>query len=427
LRTSALFLYRVLTLGGLTLLSSANADESLDLSAAWQFDGAAEVWAYQSMLSRVKDSLFNPANAIAHLPDGQSIVDLRGNLRASSDGTELLLQPRLLAQRSVTDDHRETDGSLYMSQAYLRIRPEERTSMTAGRIRYTWGPANFRSPSNPFYFDAGKNQPLLDVPGIDMVRADYSATNSQWTAAWISDAGHLTRRPDISNVALIKADVHQDGWRTSAILATRESGKAFFGVFGQYPIGDALIVYGEVGNGHRSTVPLSAAERSAGDRLTTARASTALFGASYTRINGQMLAAEYLFDGHGLRTDQADRYFSAAAEASLAFRSSSDAAVRAAGAASLGRMLNGMPGLLGRHYGYLLWQSNPQESGRYWRVSLASDLQDGSAQALLFSEINVSRYLSMFGSVTINHGRPETEFGSLVSRVLSVGAKLFLI
>ncbi len=414
-------------LGGLMQLSSANADEALDMSAAWQFDGAAEVWAYQSVLSRVKDSLFNPANAIAHLPDGQSIVDLRGNLRASSDSTELLLQPRLLAQHSVTDDYRETDGSLYMSQAYLRIRSEERTSMTVGRCRTTWGPANFRSPSNPFYFDAGKNQPLRDVPGIDMVRADYSATNSQWTAAWIADAGHLARRPDISDMALLKADVHQDGWMASAILATRDTGQRFFGAFGQYPIGDALIIYGEYGNGHRPAVPLSAADVPAGDRLTTVRASTALIGASYTRMNGQMLAAEYLFDGHGLRTDQADRYFSAAAEASLVFRSASDVAMRSASAAALGRMLTGMPGLLGRHYGYLLWQSNPQESARYWRVSLASNVQDRSVQALWFGEISVSRRLSVFGSATINHGRPDTEFGSLVSRVVSVGAKLFLI
>ncbi len=406
---------------------SAEVSDADDSPAEMQFSGALEIWAYHSVFSQAKDSLLNPANAIARLPDSQSIIDMRSNLRVRYDDAELLLQPRLLTEHTAGQRSGETDGSLYMSQAYLRIRPDEKVALTAGRSRLTWGPANFRSPSNPFYFDAGKNQPLRDVPGIDIVRADYSAANTQWTAAWVIDAGHLASRPDISDIALLKADIHRNGGMASAVLAARMHGEAFVGMFGQYPMSDALVMYGEYGRGSLSATSSLNLNRSAGGKTSSSSATTALLGASYTLLNGQMLAAEYLFDGHGMRSEEQTRYFASVGNAARVFRSAADVAMRAESAAELGRLLSNAPAMLGRHYAYLLWQSNPQESALYWRMALAANVQDGSTQALLFAEKNIASRISVFGSATINHGRADTEYGSLVSHVISVGAKFFLI
>lgn len=414
----------------MTLADDGCTGEACSTGDETSFDAALEVWSYQSSLSARSDSVLNPGNMIARLPSSQQLLDARSNLQWKSGFTDVLLQPRLLAVRnSSTGMTGATDDEAYLSQGFIRSRPGQTLTITAGRFRFTWGPANFRSPSNPFYFDPGKNQPLRDVPGIDMLRVDKSLSGMQLTGAWVSGAGHLPSRPDIDSIAVLKIDSGGNDGIVSAIAAARSGGKPFVGAFGQYTATDALMLYGEIGHGQRpATLRLPAATHAgiAVVETPSPSATTAMFGASYTMRSGQMLSVEYLYDGHGYDHDTAARYYALAAVRAHDVLTSAVASVRGQSAAALGQMLAGGPALLGRHYAYLLWQSNPQESELYWRSSFASNLQDRSTQALLYAEKNLSRRISVFAAAMINIGSVRTEFGSVVSHSISLGAKVFV-
>lgn len=392
-------------------------------------DAAMEVWGYMNAVSLERDSTLNPANAIARLPSSQRLIDARLNVWIRDDLTELVLQPRFLAEHRSLPAGQESDGTAYLSQGFIRVRPDQHVTLSGGRYRFTWGPANFRSPSNPFYFDPGKNQPLRDVPGIDLLRADYSSKSMQITAAYITDAGHLSARPDIDQVYLLKVDYRGKDGLASAVGSTRSGGKPFFGTFAQHPFTDAVMMYAEYGHGQRPgtlKLPVTGSGSLPLPESPSDSASSALVGSAYTLLNGQILSFEYLYDRHGFQRDGEARYFEWAQQYAAVFRSAPSGALRGQAAAGLGQLMAYAPAMMGRHYAYLLWQSNPQESSLYWRASLARNMQDGGTQALLYAEKNVSQRVSVFASAMINDGGAKSEFGANTSHAMSVGLKLFL-
>ncbi len=392
-------------------------------------EAGMQIWAYASTFALERESVLNPDNAIAHLPSSQRLLDARINMQVRDDTAELVLQPRLLAEHHTLPSGSDSEGTAYLSQGFVRVRPDQRVTLSGGRYRLTWGPANFRSPSNPFYFDSGKNQPLRDVPGVDLLRVDYTLRRAQLTAAYIADAGYLAGRPDIDDVSLLKADYHGRDWMASTVGTARSGGKPFFGAFAQYPVSDALMLYAEYGHGQRAfalTLPSAVSGTPVIPRSPSGSASSALLGGAYTLLNGQVISVEYLYDGHGYPRQQEARYFDLAEQYAGSFLGASGAADRRQAAAALGQLISHAPALMGRHYAYLLWQSNPQESSSYWRAALARNLRDGSSQALLYAEKNVSQRVTLFASAMINHGGTHSEFGAITSRAVSAGLKLFV-
>ncbi len=420
----------------LTLMASgcvfcfpACAEHEADQNAGFQTDVALETWAYMTSISLNTRSTLNPGNAIAQLPSSQRVADTRFNLKVRGDIAEMVLQPRFLAEQNRQSSETDSDEDIYLSQAFIRVRPGQRFTLTGGRYRFVWGPANFRSPGNPFYFDSGKNQPLRDVPGVDLLRVDYSLGDTQITAAYVADAARLSGRPDIEDIVLLKSDLRGRDWHFSALGNTRPDGKFFFGAFGQYAASDAVLLYAEYGRGQRPFGLKLPEFEPAAQALESPSKSAAsiLLGSSYTRMNGQVLSFEYLYDGHGYHREDEVRYFTHAENHADNFLSAQDAAVRGNEARALGLLMSQTPALLGRHYAYFLWQSSPQEASLYWRGALPRNLQDRSVQVLLYADKNVARRVTLFGSATVNHGDSNSEFGAITSRTLSAGVKLFLL
>jgi hypothetical protein len=156
----------------------------------------------------------------------------------------------------------------------------------------------------------------------------------------------------------------------------------------------------------------------------SARATTALAGASYTLESGQTINAEFLRDNHGFARDVERRDFALAAGLDAAIRT--PGATTAAAAAALGLALANAPRLLGRDYLYLLWQSNPNEGSGYWRAGWTGNLDDHSGQFTLYGELNVAERLTVFAVLTANHGTRRSDFASLSGGAATVGAKLFV-
>lgn len=415
----------------------AHADnETLDMTAA------LETWGYSSWQRRVSHSVLNPANQIANLPQQQSFVDARLNIRVKSEAGEVVLRPRVLMQRDVVGGTTEMRGDAYISQGFARIKVGHSATLTGGRQLLTWGPANFRSPSNPFYFDAGRTQPLRDLPGLDLARFDFGDGNFSAAGVYVVASDRQTPSADFSNTGLLKSDYRGDNYLVSAIAAKQKDGPSFLGSFAQLTVSDAVLLYGEFGSGRRlshATAAAAGADQSVLSGPPSTRAQTWLAGGSYTFVNGQTLSLEYLHDGHGYTSAQERRYFQIAGQAASALntlpaKSLSMTSLNTPGNGilsqplnqALGQSLHQAPALLGRDYLSAIWQGNPQDGDLYWRVMLTNNVHDKSGQSSFYIEKNMSNRISLFALTTWNFGAASTEYGSLVRSIATLGAKIFI-
>lgn len=342
------------------------------------------------------------ASAPAVLPTQRAVLDLRPRLQAEAGPWVLDLEPRLTKQalrlqgQTVEGPTRAT-----LSQGFVRWQ-QDRHTLVAGRERWTWGPANYRSPSHPFYFDAGRTDPLALTPGADLVRMTVdglAADPSLRLTTAVVSAGHSatdgSRAPAGAANRLLVAKLDQTGDQhlASLIVALPAGGNAhrgaaagspasgsagtstgngntptnqrpaFLGGFVQFTPDDAWLLYAEAGAASR---PLDAGHRRA-----------ALLGASYTREGGDSLLIEWLQrDGK-------------------------------------------------RQHLWAGWHGNPQETRLQWRAELSLNTVDGSGQALLYAERTLAPRLSAFAAASRQWGGPGREYGGPLRSQLTVGLKWF--
>ncbi len=389
-----------------------------------KLSGSGEFWTYGTVQDRAGDSPLNPGNRVANLAAKQWTGEARFNLRASGERAELVLRPRLLQQHSEGMAGSPDAGEAYLSQAFVRVRLNDILTATAGRELLTWGPANFRSPSHPIYFDAGRTNPLREVSGVDLLRLTLTSGPLSGTVARIGGDGHLSGTA-ATPTTLAKVDWRGGDGMLSAIVANPAYGSPFLGAFAQFTPDEAWLVYGEIGSGRRARELIPAASPFGppfAAKNPSPRRTTALLGATYTLENGQSVGAEWLHDGHGFKRNQGDRYFARASESAQALRT--DPANLAA-LQNLRRGLGQAPVLLGRDYLSALWQSNPQQGDRYWRLMWTANLADHSQQASAYIENSLTPRVSLFALATRNFGGRNSEFGMLLAGSLTLGVKLF--
>jgi len=333
----------------------------------FQASGTGELWGYATATDRVVE-----------LPTPQWTGEARGDLRLTREGAEVVLRPLVFEQHN-PEPFADVDQA-YLSQAYARIQLDGGLTFTGGRELLTWGPGNLRSPSNPLYFDAGRAEPLREVPGVDLARLTWTHGPVTAMVAREQDAGRMDRATTPGPASLAKLDLRGQDSLASLIVANQVWGAPFYGGFAQATLAEAWLAYGEIGSGQRPQDP--------------SRKTTSLLGATYTLVNGQTLGLEWLRDGHG-----------AAQPTAVAVQ---------AGA------------LTGRDHASLLWQSNLQDSGHYWRVMWTTNLQDQGSQVLAYGELSLSRRITGFVSVTRNLGGEASEFASVFRTSVTLGCKCFV-
>lgn len=431
-----------LLLGSGLIAAACYADEpgpaSPNDDRAWSTRASFETWLYGTRNDLRQDPLTNPGNRIARMPLQTWTLDGRLNLRAENGPVQLLLSPRLTEQRSDVQAASATDaltqtssrqGSAKLSQGFVRYLAGD-TALTLGRELFVWGPANFRSPSSPFYFDAGRSNPLAATPGIDLLRLTQGFGKFRVTAAHIDASRQIQPAQDWSHTQLLKAD-HQGSNHLLSLIVGRQHGHRahagnFVGAFAQLTPDDAWLLYGEIGSSRQAYRMLPAAPSATPNgplfqfEQPAPRSVNALIGASYTLENGQTLIAEWLHTTGGYTATQTQAYFAQAQRASVLAQTQP-----AMGYASLGQALAAAPRLLGRDYLWLNWQSNPQEQGMLWRLGWTQNLTDRSAQAMAYVEKNLIPQLSGFVAITTNIGSRNSEFGMLWRSSVTAGIKWF--
>lgn len=394
-----------------------------------QFNADVETWGYYSRDWLVKDSILNPGN-LSNRPTRKITADVRINATVKGDSFDILLRPRLFKEAGYVGGVESIRDDVYFSQGFARFRLPRDFTVTLGRERLTWGPANFRSPSNPFYFDPGRTQPLREVSGLDLARVHYLAGRLGVTAAHIfrdkteggfrdpqiSDADS-SAEPDRKKAELLKLDYRGSNYLLSAIVSKRTGERIFGGAFAQATLSDAVLAYGEFGS-----VPGRQTRDDATGALKDApRASTWLGGLSYTLESGKVVSIEYLRDNRGLTSEEERAFFDQAQQR----LSQTGTPAPSTAIAATSNATSGRSSLLGRDYVSLVFQSDLQQTSPYWRATVTRNIHDRSIQAIIYLESKVSDRFSVFGSIWRNFGDPDTEFGSVVRSEVILGVKVF--
>ena len=370
----------------------------------------AELWGYGAGTDRVEDSPLNPDNRVAQLPGSQWTFESRVNLRLSRDDAEIVLRPRLLEQHN-PGPFPDVDQA-YLSQAFARLQVTGGLAFTGGRELLSWGPGNLRSPSNPLYYDSGRTDPLRDVPGVDLARLTWTGGPATLMVARELDVGHLDPAAAPQPVSLAKLDLRGRDTQFSVVVANQVWGAPFLGSYAQTALAEAWLVYGEIGSGRR--------------RQDLVRATTSLLGATYTLVGGQTLGLEWLRDGHGYTRQAEAQYFAGAARIAGSYLAAPDGPLAPLQLGRLGQGLSQAPDPLGRDYGSLLWQSNLQETGHYWRLLWTANVRDHSSQVLAYGEKSLSSRCTAFAALTRNVGAVASEYASLFRGSLTLGLKCFI-
>lgn len=397
--------------GAVSLTAIAQTGDSPEWKAGW--DGT--LYGYASAMRLQPDSILNPDNQLARMADQSATAELRLNLKLESESLRVTARPILLARiANIPHDGTEHQDDAYLSQWQVRLRAAEAWNVAVGRDVLNWGPAQFRSPSSPYYFDNGRSDPMRELSGMDSAKVSWTPDRqSSLTLAYVAASGHDAPDDDLwKNSWLAKFDQRGDEWTYALIVADAPDRPAFYGAFGQFTLSDAVMLYGEIGSSSVSpnlespsdpTVPFAA-------RKNSPRETTALIGASYTFEDGTSLAAEYLHDGHGYTSEQEDAYFERAA------------ATRASAGLALGQQ----PRLLGRDYLHFVLQSNVMDEGGFWRLMYTHSLTDNGDEFSAYAETVLSRHVTAFLSAVLPHGNAHQEFSTLYRNSVTVGLKFAL-
>ncbi|MCY1014474.1 hypothetical protein [Pyxidicoccus sp. MSG2] len=398
-----------------------------------------QVLAYDSERGLRENSLLNPGNLIANLPEGQTEVEGRLDLKLTTDTFVLSLKPRARFEwRRYGGAGPETRLDVWVNQGGVTAYPVQELVVSLGREVLTWGPSNFRSPSNPIYFENGRSNPLRELLGVDVAQVAWSPT-SALSLSLMHQFGdgrgdwQWERDDGFKALSLLKVDYTADVYVASLNASKRWTDeRPRFGAFGQATVSEALLVYAEAGlrQGtsalYPETLPTPVGggylPRYAGDHRLFY---SALVGGGYTLNSGHTVYLEYLSNNEGYRWADGARYFDIAASASETLATPSAASPLAG--QTLGAALNNGLALLGRHYLFLQVQNNQADSGPTWQLRYSLNLVDGSGQGSAYVEWNVWSRLALFAVGVINHGSNRSEFHSLLSRSILVGAKGYVL
>jgi hypothetical protein len=397
---------RLLVFALCAFAATASADES-DWKTSW--DGT--LYGYANSMRVRDDSVLNPYNRIAQLPQRTDVAELRLNFKAENDIVRLTARTinSRREMRNAFGSQSRNEG--YASQWQVRVRAAESWNVAAGRDVLNWGAGQFRSPSSPFYFDNGRTDPMRELVGMDVMKLSWTPDmQSSTTLAHIVRSGYGAVEPDAWRDSwLVKYDQRENALSYGLVVVKAPHLGAFYGAHGQYTMSDEVMLYGEFGSSVLPVVLQSPADAAQPYivQSPSPRGNASLVGASYTFENGQSLMTEYLHDGHGYTREEESAYFQ---------RATTD----------FGLPLGLMPRLLGRDYIHVVWQANMMSETGYWRLMYTRNLTDNGNELAAYGETTLATHLSIYALIVQPVGNAQQETSALFRRSVTAGVKIAL-
>lgn len=394
----------VLALG--VLASTACAAES-----EWRTSWDGTLYGYANRTALRADSVLNPGNQVAGLPQRSDTAELRLNFKAENETVRLTARPIGLLRETHNAFGAQQRNEGYFSLWQVRVRAAESWNVAAGRDVLNWGAGQFRSPSSPFYFDNGRTDPLRELVGMDVMKLSWTPDmKSSVNLARIVRSGYGAAQPDMWRESwLVKLDQRGNEWAYGVVAVKAPHLPAFYGAHGQATMSDALMLYGEAGSSARAFELQSSADATLPFtvQVPSGRHTAALGGAAYTFEDGTSLNAEYLHEGGGYTSGQESAYFQRATTLP-------------------GMALGLAPRLLGRDYLHLVWQANMMSETGYWRLMYTRNFIDGGNEFAGYGETTLASHLSLFLLAVLPQGNARQEFSALFQRSVTAGLKVAL-
>ncbi len=391
----------------LSAFAATAAVAESDLRTSW--DGT--LYGYVNSTGLRADSVLNPGNQVAGLPQRSDTAELRLNLKAENENVRLTARPIGLLRETRNDFGAQQRNEGYFSLWQVRVRMAESWNVAGGRDVLNWGAGQFRSPSSPFYFDNGRTDPLRELVGMDVLKLSWTPDmRNSVNLARIVRSGYGAMQPDMWRESwLAKFDQRGGGWAYGLVTVKAPHLPAFYGAHGQMTVSDALMVYGEAGSSARAFALQSPADvtQPFTVQVPASRKTSALAGAAYTFENGQSLTGEYLHEGAGYTSAEESAYFQRAVNLP-------------------GMALGLAPRLLGRDYLHLVWQANMMSETGYWRLMYTRNFTDGGNEFAGYGETTLTSHLSLFLLAVLPQGNARQEFSALFQRSVTAGLKIAL-
>ncbi|MBI5446513.1 MAG: hypothetical protein HY900_35520 [Deltaproteobacteria bacterium] len=431
----------LLALGGLTLpvelCPPARAAESQPASSEPEVDLDAPrgLWARTAKTLRLVGSYryqrptlggVNPENALLDVPRQTAEAEARLDLSLELDRLAIFAKPRARWTREHRQDgpsagRTGADAEVRLNEGAAKLRAVDSLFGSFGRENLQGGPGQLVNPSNPFFAENGRENPVRELPGMDFVRAVWLPASS-WTLSWISNTGRG------------EAELGGREWRPSQAVKLEHVGKEANGgvllhggpddptslrAYGQRTASDALLLYAEASasRGTRALYPVR--DRGPlGGHLEPLRKGDptpllfGLLGGASTLELGPTLSAEYVFNDEGYHRREADLFFDIGARAG---RLAAEGLLPR-GAASSNRLR-----LLRRHYLFLQYLQTEIANRATLLVRRAQNLDDRSGLTTLFFDYALSDRWRAFGFAAAGDGGNRDEFGSVLRYSASAG------
>ena len=339
------------------------------------------------------DSLVNWINVFS-IPRDQLELDLRPDFNLKWRKLELDFKPRFQAARKRTlyADFLQFDvhgQQAYVNEATVRYRLNDRLILSYGRENLQWGPSAMLSPSNPFNASNGRNNPNLELPGLDYARAVYVASPTL-TVSLIANTGRGRLDPvnHYRKAAAAKIDYTGDGYFISMIASHGQGEGNRIGGFAGWNVSEALSLHAEGSAGNRPEGLFS-----------RRRDRQALVGAAYTLEDGPTLTAEYFVRDDGCT--------GLPILACLLLR---------------GALVDPVRPLARRRYAMLQYVNSKIAGKLNLVIRTVRNIDDRSAQLVFNLEYELGQHWQIYASPTFYRGESGSELGSMLRKSLFVGA-----
>jgi hypothetical protein len=341
-------------------------------------------------------SPLNPGNTLG-IEDNLTQFQFRPDFNLKLRQFEFDLKPRFNWTRArvpVADagTQRRYDHEWFVNEGTIRVRPHDRLTLSYGRENLQWGPSALLSPSNPFNANNGRNNPNLELPGLNYARAVWVASPA-WTVSLIDNTGkgRLDPRNRYRKARAAKIDYTGDSTFFSLIGSHAEGESSRVGGFLGWNVTDALSLHAEGSAGRGRAASTSDGP----DR----RDRQLLVGSAYTLEAGPTISVEYFLNKDGC----------------------DDAPILVC-LQRRGALLDPLRPLARRRYAMLQYVDTKVGGNLNVSARLIRNVDDHSSQAVLNLEYELGQHWQLYAIPTYYRGARDSEFGSLLHRSLFFGA-----
>jgi len=389
---------------------------------------------YGTFTDLTSSSDFNPGNQFAREPKRQLNNEARLDINGKVGSCRVNARLRGHYDRYVSGDpidHR-SNTDFFLNTGGVVCFFGSRFSLGAGREVPQWGSAFYASPSNPFFFDTGKTEPIKELYGKDIWTASIYP-GERTTISLMHNYRAGSREPmkaHFPKTTSIKADWIGNVANGGVVLSHSSNDVKRLGFYGTYVYSDAWIFYADMAAG-KGRKGYFAKRDGHGlswhfeqNRRKKDWFGTALLGGAYTFMSGWTATAEWLTGNEGYNRHERAAYDAAVKEAARAFYRGGSGAAEAAGV--IGSALTAQTPYLGRNIIFLQLANTEWANKADVAVRLAKSLSPGSGASLKFSlTYFLSDNLQAFATGVHNFGSDDADFSRIVRTSVSTGLRFY--